>query len=198
MPSIVIEGPDFSGKSTLWQDLRSRLHNTHFLREPGSSPFADAQRELMKTMDMDVWGRQLLMHGGRYDMLANNGWITDKDRLYVLDRYLPSTMVYGTVDGVPLDTILGMFKLFPCPTPTLTIVLLPPFKYIEDRYIHRRGFDKLEGSADRLLAVYNRYHDLYPRFEGKKVMITSPAQDTVLSEALAEIKFDQTLTKFLN
>jgi thymidylate kinase len=173
------------------------LKHAHFLHEPGSSEFADAQRELMKTMDIDVWARQLLMQGSRYDMLANNSWITDTDRLYVLDRYVPSTMVYGTVDGVPLETIMGMLKLFPVPTPTLTIVLTPPFKCIEDRYIHRRGLDKLEGSYERLFAVYNQYINLYPKFEGKKVNITSPVSETVLEEALAEISWDQTLTKFI-
>ena len=101
MPILVIEGPDYSGKTILINDLKPVLKNAIFLWEPGSTPFADRQRELLKDFSVDPWAKQMLMHGSRYDMLAHHGWCMDAEKLYVIDRYELSTYVYGTVDGVP-------------------------------------------------------------------------------------------------
>lgn len=197
MPSIVFEGPDYSGKTTLIKDLLSHLEFVDLIQEPGSSPLANAVRLSLKTFQAEnPWSRQMIMHGARYDMLANHDWLMDNSRLYILDRYVPSTMVYGVTDGMPLDTIMDMLDVFPVPTPTLTFVMAPPFKYIEDR-LDARGFDALEVSQERLYRVYQNYLDLYPYFPGKKVQITSPSRETALEEALAELQFDQTLTKFV-
>lgn len=197
MSFIVLEGPDLSGKSFIIDKLKQYLvpsDRVRYIHEPGSSPFAEPQRALLKQIPVNVWARQLLMQGSRYDMLDHHDWFIDPDILWVVDRYVPSTIVYGTTDGVPLEVIQGMLKLFPVPTPDFTFVLVPTLSTYKARILERSEFDALEDTPERMIETLRRYQTMFNVFDGKKTLIHG---DEIIDIILGELEFDQHLTKFL-
>jgi thymidylate kinase len=197
MPFIVIEGPDYSGKTTTIERLKPFLKNAVYLREPGSSPLTEKVREGMQASPMDDSARQLIMHGCRLDMLDKHGWFFDPDTLYVLDRYLPSTYCYAKVDHINPDVIRGLVKLFPVPTPVFTFVLTPPLNVILSRALDRGRIDALEGSLDRIAGVHKNYLELGRYFPGNVSYVPWTDMSMVLYDILAEIRWNKGLTKFV-
>jgi len=166
MPLIVIEGPDFSGKSTLAKQLYEDCFPAQLLHEPGSTKLTEHIRLGMKSYPMQIDARQLIMHGCRLDLVGTENLWDTQDRLVILDRYVPSTIVYGVTDGIPLDTLQNLFHLFPVPVPDVTFVLVPHLETILGRFAMRSGLDALEGSRERIIRIYQNYKALAHNFPG--------------------------------
>lgn len=110
---VVLEGPEGSGKSTLAKALAARLQAAGVpvdaLREPGSTPVAEALRHEILHAERD-WtaGRELL-----YFVTARADHVSKvilpaltAGRTVICDRYELSTMAYqGAGRGLPLDMV---------------------------------------------------------------------------------------------
>jgi thymidylate kinase len=193
---IVIEGVDFSGKTTLAKELHQHTVSSWLLHEPGSSALANDVRTAMKTHRMDIEARQLLMHGCRLDMLANHP-IEDPDRLYIIDRYVLSTLVYGSTDGVAVERLQRMIELFPVPVPVVTLIIMPQWTTIQVRSMERDGLDALEGSMGRLFSIYSGYM-LYAGLQpGDYYNIIDHPEKSYLEQALDYLGDYTSLTPFL-
>ncbi len=193
---IVLEGVDLSGKTTLAKQLHDHTILSKVLREPGSSPLATDVRVTMKKYRMDVSARQLLMHGSRMDMLANHD-VMNPHRLYILDRYILSTLVYGTVDGIPTETLQRMIDLFPVPTPVVTLILHPRWTTILARSMGRSGLDALEGSMERLNQISGQYVTCAGMQAGEYEFIVDDTKYSYLDQALQVMSEFPALTPFL-
>jgi len=196
MTLIVIEGPDGAGKTTLAKALGNHIPEAIVLREPGSSPISEYVRNGMKTMDMNVQARQLLMHGCRLDMVANHDF-TNPDKLYILDRYVLSTYVYASTDGIEPWRISQIVDAFPVPIPDLQLVLLPSWSTIASRMKTERNLDKLEGDMRRLNEVYWNYGraSTLPEIRPYTYYTTSQG-DALLRDALELMRAIPSLTKW--
>ncbi|HEU4848563.1 MAG TPA: hypothetical protein VFT03_10225, partial [Rubrobacteraceae bacterium] len=70
---VTIEGPDFSGKSTLVRAIEPLLAGveppTYFTREPGGTPAAERIRRLVldPEVEMDAWTEAYLYAAARAD-----------------------------------------------------------------------------------------------------------------------------------
>lgn len=110
---VVLEGPEGSGKSTLARGLAERFRAAgapfESVREPGSTPVAEALRHEMLHADRD-WtaGRELL-----YFVTARADHVSkvimpalQAGRTVICDRYELSTLAYqGAGRGLPIDMV---------------------------------------------------------------------------------------------
>src|SRR5215204_3908153 len=104
---VTLEGPDFSGKSTLARSVRELLTGskptTHFTREPGGTPAAELIREVVldPELEMDAWTEAYLYAAARADLV----------RRVILPRLEAGENVFyererrATEMGVPPDRI---------------------------------------------------------------------------------------------
>ena len=98
---VTIEGPDFSGKSTLVRAIKPLLSGsrpeTHFTREPGGTPAAERIREIVLDpgLEMDVWTEAYLYAAARADHVR--GAILPRleaGENVLCERYLDSSIAY--------------------------------------------------------------------------------------------------------
>ena len=87
---VTIEGPDFSGKSTLVRALEPLLASseppTHFTWEPGGTPVAELFRGLLldPEVEMDAWTEAYLYaparadHAWRYVIYLTVGYLISR------------------------------------------------------------------------------------------------------------------------
>ncbi|HET6885005.1 MAG TPA: dTMP kinase [Rubrobacteraceae bacterium] len=98
---VTIEGPDFSGKSTLVRAMRPLLAGddppTHFTREPGGTLVAERIRALVldSEVEMDAWTEAYLYAAARADH-ARHGILPRlvRGENVVCERYLDSSLAY--------------------------------------------------------------------------------------------------------
>jgi dTMP kinase len=98
---VTIEGPDFSGKSTLVRAIEPLLAGveppTYFTREPGGTPAAERIRRLVldPEVEMDAWTEAYLYAAARADH-ARRGILPRlvRGENVVCERYLDSSLAY--------------------------------------------------------------------------------------------------------
>jgi len=196
MPLIVIEGCDGSGKTTTVKALQSTLTNAVFLREPGSTPLSEALRDAMKANDTSALARQLIMHGSRLEMVEHFNNFSDPNTLYVIDRYVPSTLVYGHVDGVHLTKLVALTKLFPVPIPYMTFILDPGWDVIQKRLARR--LDSLEGDMYRLRSIHTMYRKLEAiGYFANSIVIENEVDPYIHINTILDITKPSGLTRFV-
>jgi dTMP kinase len=113
---VTIEGPDFSGKSTLLRAIRPLLAGanpvTHFTREPGGTPVAERIRNLVldAAVEMDAWTEAYLYAAARADHVRNGilpRLLAGENVL--CDRYLDSSIAYqGVGRGLGVEEVLAL------------------------------------------------------------------------------------------
>jgi dTMP kinase len=110
---VTIEGPDFSGKSTLVRAMRPLLAGidppTYFTREPGGTPAAERIRALVldPEVEMDAWTEAYLYAAARADH-ARHGILPHLVRRenVVCERYLDSSLAYqGYGRGLGMEAV---------------------------------------------------------------------------------------------
>jgi dTMP kinase len=113
---VTIEGPDFSGKSTLVRTIRTLLADsqspTHFTREPGGTPAAERIREIVldPELEMDAWTEAYLYAAARADHVR--GEILPRleaGESVLCERYLDSSLAYqGFGRGLGVETVRAL------------------------------------------------------------------------------------------
>lgn len=155
---IVLEGPDFSGKSSLIEhttkQLQARGVEVEVVREPGGTPFAEAMRHSVLFGDMNPSAEAELfaMMAARADLFHKRILpALEQGKVVLGDRGSPSTDIYqcGT-DDILRDMFLRYKKLAAPITPLYIFLELD-----YDTYIERRS--KRVGDGQELDAIEKRY-----------------------------------------
>ena len=96
-----MEGLDFSGKSTLVENLKALLSELdpppHFTREPGGTPAAERVRAMLldPELEMDPWTEAYLYAAARADLVRREILPRLKDgRIVLCERFLDSSIAY--------------------------------------------------------------------------------------------------------
>ncbi|HEV8044698.1 MAG TPA: dTMP kinase, partial [Rubrobacter sp.] len=113
---VTIEGPDFSGKSTLVSAIRPLLTgsepSTHFAREPGGTPAAEIIRGVVldPEVEMDAWTEAYLYAAARADHVR--GAILPRleaGENVLCERYLDSSLAYqGFGRGLGVEAVRSL------------------------------------------------------------------------------------------
>lgn len=132
---IVLEGPDFSGKSTAAKYLKEALdklmvaargegEHVVLTREPGGTPFGEEARELFfkHAPKMTTMTQTLLINAIRCDHMDNIVMpALEAGKIVICDRFTLSTYVYQKDVDISEHMVLESFSV-PDVTPDLVIV----------------------------------------------------------------------------
>ena len=110
---VTVEGLDFSGKSTLFRNLKTSLANlgvpAYFAREPGGTPAAEDIRDVLLNpeLDMDPWTEAYLYAAARADLVSREILPRLKNGQMVLcERFLDSSLAYqGAGRGLGMEAV---------------------------------------------------------------------------------------------
>lgn len=111
---IVFEGIDQSGKGTQSRIFADRLKSMGF--DVGCMHFHDIETPLGKEIQLFLEGkrkysplvRQLLFAANRYEKHEDIISMVKKKDYVIIDRYIPSGLAYGMVNGINLNWMLQM------------------------------------------------------------------------------------------
>lgn len=111
---ITFEGIDGSGKTTLIKNLVEKLEEEMLfpivLREPGGTKVGEAIRDILKSNpSLDPVSRFLLFSAARRELTFKYRVLFQKTNcLMILDRYVDSSYVYQSVEGVPMQLLMNV------------------------------------------------------------------------------------------
>jgi dTMP kinase len=169
---IAFEGLDGSGSSTQVRLLSERLeragHKTLVTKEPtGTNPIGRLIREVLQhRFETSAEGLQLLFAADRAEHLRVDILPALKEGKIVLtDRYLFSTIAFGSYGVTDMDWLKQLNRLYPLPDITFLFKLDPELciQRIQGRGTTFELFEKVE----KLKVIWKNYekisHD-YPHF----------------------------------
>lgn len=159
---IVIEGLDGSGKNTqailLEQYLVSKNHKCSVITFPNyNSPFGRLIRHYLdKKIDFEQFELNNLYSADRYyaksiiDDLLKNGFIV------IADRYTPSNICYGSLNGDTMERIEMMDKFLPQPDIVILVDIDPitAAKRLETKDRNEQDLDYLNRVRKKYLMEY--------------------------------------------
>jgi dTMP kinase len=167
---IALEGPDFCGKTSQAELLAGRLsaqgHDTLQLSFPSKSPAGVAARALL--MSTQPFGPpeqraviiQACMLTDRYAMVPLIRRHIARGGIVVADRWTPSGVIYGTLDGLDSAWLEGLHQ--DLPQPDLNILLWTSFEELQTRAKIRGGFGKDRYENEPMLrAVHSAYDHMW-------------------------------------
>ena len=168
---IVIEGPDGAGSSTQIDLLRKYLIERgekvdQLHKEPTNNFIGGLIRGILTGAInfKSPHGRQLLYVADRLHHLESSIEPALKKGFWILtDRYIPSTLVYGTADGAEWDYLMHANQ--PCRIPDLTLLIDVPVETCLERIDKTRSSRELFEKKKTLEAVvknYARFAKEYP------------------------------------
>ena len=166
---IVLDGPDGSGTTRqadlLAQYLQKNGYDVLLTAEPSTSAPGMKARELISSgADVPAEEIQQLFCDDRREHLSTVIQpALDKGMIVVCDRYVLSTLVYGSVAGVPREKLIAMNADFP--DPDLTILTLPPFDVCLERIGRRETTDSFEKRE-----FQEKVHQLYSEIDDSDVL----------------------------
>ena len=100
MRYFALEGIDNCGKSTLIKLLKKDFHNFNYVREPGTTKYAEELRSLMFShLEVNPVAIQLAMTSARVDLATN---ILNQNKDTISDRcvhILPATVCSSGTEG---------------------------------------------------------------------------------------------------
>ncbi len=167
---IVIEGPDGAGSSTqvrlLERYLTEKGKRVLVTKEPTNNFIGGLIRGIL-TGIIDFkspCGRQLLYVADRLHHLEHEMEPALEKGFWILtDRYVPSTLVYGTADGADWDYLMHANQ--PCRVPDLTLLIDVPMEICLDRIdktrLSRELFEKKK-TLEAVVKNYARFAREYP------------------------------------
>ncbi len=171
---IVFEGPDGAGTTThselLAETLRMEGRDVLLTTEPTDGPIGLGIRQLLKEGGVNGAALQLLFTADRADHVEKIEHALNKGNIVICDRYIPSTIAYGSALGLDvrwLKEINEPFRKADC-----TLLLLPPRAVCEERMARRNFTDALEHEALRG-HVYDAYERLAEGDPNIRVVDTS-------------------------
>lgn len=153
---IILEGPDFCGKSSLREDIEaaliSRGREIEVVREPGGTPLGEMLRTAVIHQDaadpVSPEAELFLMLASRAQLVHRRVVpALSEGKVVISERGNPSTYVYQCHDDVLRDTFRHYSKVA-CPLTPLYIFLEIDY----DTYVERRG---TRDGLDSIEARYN-------------------------------------------
>lgn len=194
--SILLEGPDAIGKSSVIKELVKLIPNTKHFFDPGISHDPKYERwqmlrNFIKTESMSPDTELLLFFAMRSELMSemskelNNGYNTIQDRGHI------SSFIYQGILKGQSELITRLEQSIKFPQPDLTFVLSAPFEVVNDRLMARlktqnANMDKFKASKDFRFKVWSEYENYIKKNEG---VIRIDANQTI-SEIVEEIKGD--------
>src|SRR3989344_3228347 len=158
---IVCEGPDGAGTTThsvlLAEALKREGKSVLLTREPTDGAIGRGIRELLKIGGVSGSALQLLFCADRADHHDEIEQALERGDIVICDRYIPSTIAYGSALGLDVMWLRDVNRKFR--TPDITFVLLPPLQVCIDRLKLRSSSDALEHASLRE-HVYDAYQRL--------------------------------------
>ncbi len=123
---IVIEGLDGSGKTTQAKKLKDYLESKGYsvvlLKEPTDGPKGQQIRMRLENGNVDQFELMRLYAEDRYDNVTNNIIpALNRGKIVIVDRYVPSSLVYQSIDGPTLEQILEANEFAPIPDMVIII-----------------------------------------------------------------------------
>lgn len=175
---IVFEGPDGAGTTThcklLAETLRMEGRDVLLTAEPTDGPIGLGIRQLLKEGGVNGAALQILFTADRADHVEKIEQALKKGHVVICDRYIPSTVAYGSALGLDVRWLKEMNE--PFRKPDLTLLLLPPRAVCEDRLKWRSSTDALEHEKLR-----GHVYDAYERLaEGDPdIRVVDTSEDTL-------------------
>jgi dTMP kinase len=159
---IVFEGPDGAGTTRhtalLAKKLREEGKEVIITAEPTQGTHGQRIREMLHSGNAGSEELQKLFIADRAEHLEK---LVQPSLLLgnivISDRFVPSTLVYGEAQGIPLRLLQNMNKNFI--QPDLLFVLLPPFEVAWERVERRDVRDSFEQ-----VAFQRKVHEGYRRY----------------------------------
>jgi dTMP kinase len=151
---LAIEGPKGVGKTTIASALHQRLadlgdDNVVLTKEP--TPGFDLQQEA-HLLGVDL--ARAIAHDRAVHVEETIMPALSAGKTIVCDRYILSSLVFHSTDGVPIEEIWRLNRQFPLPDANL--VLAAPSQMITMRRSRRIALSRLE-SASTPSAEYDKY-----------------------------------------
>ncbi|CAD2080889.1 thymidylate kinase [Jeotgalicoccus coquinae] len=172
---ITFEGPEGSGKTTVIEQIRALLAETHEVvktREPGGIPISEKIREVLLTKDYDMDGRTeaLLFAASRRQHLVERVVpALEAGKIVLCDRFVDSSLAYqGIARGIGFDDIMAINKFaIDSYMPDLTIYLkLDPETGLQRIRDNARENNRLDDETidfhKKVVLGYNELSELYP------------------------------------
>lgn len=179
---IVFEGPDGAGTTThasrLADALRAEGHDVLLTAEPSEGPVGLHIRTELKS-NSGVTPREY------QELFINDrAWHVEhvikpallKEQIVICDRYVPSTVIYGTSQGLPEQWLKDMNKDFP--KPDVMIFTLPPLEICWARISKRTEKDAFE-KKDLQMKIHQLYKEMAESDPSIFVIDTSGEKDIV-------------------
>lgn len=155
---VTLDGPGGAGKSTLVRLLADHLTAAGYpvlaTREPTDGQLGQIARHLTGTYSGPALA--CLVAADRYHHLAAEIQpALDSGRLVLCDRYVPSSYVLQTRDGVPLEYVRQLNAL--APRPDLAVLVTADPDILEDRLRARGAHSRFEhdGSSRVEASMYD-------------------------------------------
>lgn len=196
---IVVEGLDYSGKSTsikaMKHYLESKGKEVYVFGEPGSSDLGKRLKAIMVDPDitMDDTSRLLLLTAARNELLTTilPPILKNENAVILLDRFIPSFFAYA--DESDWKKMNQMIFLHPDIKVDLVLYLSITEETFRQRIFNSNRDTKIDGIERKILNNFSLYHkrfekvfDFYP-----SVLIKIDANkdpDTVITNTLSAIK----------
>ena len=117
---IVIEGVDGSGKTTqakmLTEYLKKRGYPVILLKEPTDGPKGKLIRLRLENGNVNQFELMRLYAEDRYENVINNiKPALNEGKIVIVDRYVPSSLVYQSINGPTIEEILEANSFAPIP-----------------------------------------------------------------------------------
>lgn len=176
---ITFEGIDQSGKETQSKMLTGRLRDLGY--SVGHMYFPDYEtpigREIRAFLDgkndYSPMVRQMLYAVNRYEMLDNIEKMLEEKDFVIADRYIPSGLAYGVVNGIDAKWASSLESYLP--QPDIVVVLDISSEVSRNRKSEEKR-DVYEKSYDFLDKVRNTYLELAKEFGWIVVDASKPIQ----------------------
>lgn len=187
---IVLEGPDGSGTSTHSKALAERVKQKGIsvlhTFEATDGPIGTFIREQLRGKDLSGDALQLLFTADRAWHVENVlRPALERGETIICDRYLLSTIIYGTAQGLDRSWLESMNDIFI--KPDLLLMALPPFKVCMDR-LGTRDKDVMESDDSLQKRVYDAYAEFASRLPTDHVMDTSGDKNVVSEQFGAAVE----------
>lgn len=164
---IVFEGPDKTGKTTLIQNLfqyfQSKYQNEEnkfeIIKFPNriTSIGNLIDQYLNEQLHYDQDTMALLSCANKYEIM-NLQSDNKKDKIYLIDRYIYSGIVYSLLDGVKLDWCINVNSELP--KPDIIVYLNPNEEFMKNQLDFIESKEKYE-NIDTLKKINKLYQDMF-------------------------------------
>jgi thymidylate kinase len=161
---VALEGPSFSGKTTQTELLVGRLqgqgHDVLHLKFPSKSPAGRAACHLIVAAGTDPHESAIIracMAADYYTAAPAIRAHLAKGGLVIVDRWVPSSLIYGEIDGLDPHWLQALHH--DLPSPDLSVLLRTPFDELLSRgTLLGLGCDRYENATSLRIA-----HEAYDR-----------------------------------